>query len=523
MRCFLLPLAVAVVLISVPSGPACTFFMKTQDGQTLAGNSEDYYEADTCAVFMPAEKGKYGRAYFGWTHIWMQGGINEKGLAYDIMALSPKEHVRPPEGRKRVPGRLGVIRRIMEESATVEEALKLVNAHVNPLAGNANLMLVDATGDSAIIEGYKVYRRKGPYQICTNFRWEKAVKSGWRCERYKAADAILKGSPLTVDVFREVLKAVHRPLKKGHGTLYSNIYDLKNRRIYLYLMHDFTKVHVLDLKKELAKGPRVVYLNEYFPGNTRDAQFRKRYEKVHREAYAEAVAKLGPPRKTAGHAGPVLNLALDGDANDAGPHELHGKVTELKACADRNGKSDGAMAFAGSGGIEIPDHSGLDLSAGDFTISLWLKADAEGMANHQVILDKAARGKLDYWLFLANGRLEVRFKGKNACLSAPGALSANRWYHIALRQDVKTFRLTLFVDGRERLTTMLHSTPDRSGGPLRLGCSGVFRKGSFHGAMDELRIYQRPLSYAEIIALAWDRKVPQRSLWEAPALRLQRK
>ena len=502
MKRFLFSLAVAVALISPPSVMACTFFMKTQDGQTFAGNSEDYYEADTCAVFLPPEKGKYGRVYFGWTHVWMQGGVNDQGLAYDIMALWPKEHVKPPAGRKRVPGRLGLIRKIMEECATVEEALKLVNTHVNPLSGGANLMLADATGDSAIVEGYTVYRRKGSYQICTNFRWAKAAKSGWRCRRYKAAEAILKDSPATVDACRRVLKAVHEPLKKDRGTLYSNIYDLKNQRIYLYLMHDFTRVHVIDMKKALAKGPRVVRLSEYFPGNTREAKFRKRYEKAKREAYRKAVLKLGPPRKVGADAGAVLRLALDGNAKDAGPHELHGKVTELKACADRRGKAGAAMAFAGSGGIEIPDHPGLNLSAGDFTISLWLKADAEGLATHQVVLDKAARGKLDYWLFLASGRLEMRFKGKNACLLAPGALTANRWYHVALRQDVKACRLTIFVDGRESLSTMLHTTPDRSGSPLRLGCSGVFRKGSFRGAMDELRIYQRALSNTEIGVLA---------------------
>ena len=60
---------------------ACTFFVKTLNGVTLAGNSEDYYEADTYAVIIPPSEGKYGRIYFGWTNVWMQGGVNEKGLA----------------------------------------------------------------------------------------------------------------------------------------------------------------------------------------------------------------------------------------------------------------------------------------------------------------------------------------------------------------------------------------------------------------------------------------------------------
>ena len=53
---FLLALTVASILAAETS--ACTFFTKTLNGQTLVGNSEDYYEADTCAVFLPAEPSK---------------------------------------------------------------------------------------------------------------------------------------------------------------------------------------------------------------------------------------------------------------------------------------------------------------------------------------------------------------------------------------------------------------------------------------------------------------------------------
>lgn len=503
MKRLLLPLVLAAVLVPTPAVTACTFFTKTLDGRTLAGNSEDYHEADTCVVFLPPTEGKYGRVYFGWTHVWMQGGVNDQGLAYDIMALYPRLHVKPPEGRKRVPGRLGLIRRIMEECATVEEALKLVNTHVNPLSNAANLMLADAAGDAAIVEAYTVYRRKGPYQICTNFRWAKAGPTGWRCNRYKAAEAILKKCPVTVDTFRSVLAAVHQPLTNNtRGTLYSNIYDLKSNRIYLYLLHDFSRVHVIDINKELAKGPRVVRLHEYFPPNPRDVKLRRRYEIGKSTAYRAAAGKLGPPRKVPADAGPVLHLALDGNARDAGPHGLGVKVQGPKPCADRDGKSHAAMAFDGAGGIEIPHHAALNLSAGDFTIALWLKTDARGLAGNQVIVEKMARGKLDYLLWLPNGRLQMHFKGRNACLLAPGALAADRWYHVALRQDVAACRLTLFINGRELLSTMLHTTPAHNDAPLRLGRSGIFPKAPFHGSMDDLRIYHRPLTNADIAALA---------------------
>ena len=126
------------VVTGVVPATACTFFVKTSDGVTLAGNSEDSYEADTCAVIIPSSPGKYGRIYFGWTNVWLQGGVNEEGLAYDIMALWPKQFERPPAGRAHEPGRLALIRRIMETCATVEEALELMETHVNPIAGSGN-------------------------------------------------------------------------------------------------------------------------------------------------------------------------------------------------------------------------------------------------------------------------------------------------------------------------------------------------------------------------------------------------
>lgn len=483
---------------------ACTFFVNTADGVTLAGNSEDYYEADTCAVIIPPSRGKYGRIYFGWTNVWLQGGVNEKGLVYDIMALWPKEFERPPAGRVHEPGRLALIRRIMESCATVEEALKLMKTYVNPIAGSANWMLADATGDSVIIEGYRIIRREKPYQICTNFRWAKAGPTGWRDERYRKAEKLLKTCPVTVEAFRDILKAVHQPLKNNNrGTLYSNIYDLANGRIYLYLLHDFEQVKVLDMKEEFAKGLHTVRLDEYFPRSERESQFRNRYEQGKRSGFRKAVQKLGGPyEEMAANAGPVLELALDGDANDSSGHERHGDVMEASPCLDRHGRLGKAMKFSGTSGIAVPSHDDLHLSSGNFTIAFWVRADPYEASGHEVILDKFGPQSLDYMVALVRGRLHVQCTGKNANLFLPDAIEPGKWTHIAIRQDVNTFRLAMFLDGGEILSTMLHSTPMKNDSPLLLGRSGVARRSGFHGALDGVVIYRRALSNDEISALA---------------------
>ena len=40
---------------------------------------------------------------------------------------------------------------------------------------------------------------------------------------------------------------------------------------------------------------------------------------------------------------------------------------------------------------------------------------------------------LDCWLMLASGRPQLYCKGKNAVLLVPGALTPDRWYHVAFR------------------------------------------------------------------------------------------
>jgi hypothetical protein len=64
---------------------------------------------------------------------------------------------------------------------------------------------------------------------------------------------------------RDVLNAVHQEgLSK---TLYSNVYDLKDRVVYLYYFHNYDDVVVLDLEEELARGFHAYDLPSLFPSN----------------------------------------------------------------------------------------------------------------------------------------------------------------------------------------------------------------------------------------------------------------
>jgi len=91
------------------------------------------------------------------------------------------------------------------------------------------------------------------YQISTNF-----IQSNYEnpkeypCQRFKIADRILRDATVaSVDLIRSVLSATHS--EHISPTLYSNICDLKKKRIYLYFFHNFEEEVVFDLDTELKK------------------------------------------------------------------------------------------------------------------------------------------------------------------------------------------------------------------------------------------------------------------------------
>jgi hypothetical protein len=84
----------------------------------------------------------------------------------------------------------------------------------------------------------------------------------------------------------------------------------------------------------------------------------------------------------------------------------------------------------------------------------------------------------------------------------PDGIECGEWTHIAIRQDVAACRTALFLNGREILSTMLHTTAQKNDTPLHLGSSGLMKRCGFHGALDDLVIYRRTLENEEIAALA---------------------
>jgi hypothetical protein len=246
---------------------ACTAFMASRGDTVYVGNNEDYINPLTKVWFEPRSQGKngkvyYGRVYFGFDNFWPQGGMNDQGLFFDGFATKTKKIKESLHKPKYI---ANLIDKAMAECATVKEVLEVFGRYNLNFMERSMFMFADVTGDSVIIEGDAVVRKRGRYQIATNFYQSEIKDDSYPCERYKLAAKMLEnGGDITVDSFRRILAAVHN---EGDfvNTLYSNIYDLKRKRVYLYYFHNFENKVVIELEDELKKGKHSYDLPSLFP------------------------------------------------------------------------------------------------------------------------------------------------------------------------------------------------------------------------------------------------------------------
>jgi hypothetical protein len=148
--------------------------------------------------------------------------------------------------------------------------------------------------------------------------------------------------------------------------------------------------------------------------------------------------------------------------------------------------------------VTVPDASALRLTTGA-TIEGWARPTASGSAWRTVAI-KENGSNLSYALYAYGdgGRPTGHaFTSAERWARAPSAPSLNTWVHLATTYDGTTIRL--YVNGAQ-VATQAQSGPITAGtGPLRFGGTALWPEW-FQGQLDELRVYNRALTAAEIQA-----------------------
>jgi hypothetical protein len=256
-----IPLALTILILMLFTHPvayACTAFMAADSNRVLVGNNEDNKPPHTRMWFIPEKNGQYGRVIFGYDNWMPQGGMNDQGLFIDGFA-TPTLETNP--SKQKLIFRDNFLDKFMAECSSVAEVIELTNKYNLEFMLGFQLLIVDKTGDSAIIERDQIIRKKKSYQVVTNFYQSKVAYEDYPCEwykggclRYQIAEKMLKNDrSVSIEHFRNILESTPQNTL-GVRTLYSNIYDLKNGLIYVYYRHDFDNEIIIDLNKELKKG-----------------------------------------------------------------------------------------------------------------------------------------------------------------------------------------------------------------------------------------------------------------------------
>ncbi|MBM4082130.1 MAG: LamG domain-containing protein, partial [Planctomycetes bacterium] len=139
--------------------------------------------------------------------------------------------------------------------------------------------------------------------------------------------------------------------------------------------------------------------------------------------------------------------------------------------------------------------------SGDTTLAVWVKTDASVAPNtHRLIF-----GDVGYAV-MRNGNLAVdsyqrlSFEwgdGKSAAsVLAPGTLMNGAWKHVVAVADSTAMRATLYVDGAVAAEMPMPMPITKTTARERI--TGWFYNGYFQGDLDDVRLYARSLSEAEV-------------------------
>jgi uncharacterized protein (TIGR03435 family) len=261
-----------VALLADAHVQACTAFCAIGRGQVLVGNNEDWDNPKSRLWFVPAKPGSYGRMYVGFDDLRPFGGMNEHGLWFDAFS-APPIGAGPSADLPSFGGE--IVDTAMAECRTVEEVVRLFSRYNRNYLSEGILMFADAGGDAVSIERNAMVRKTRGHFVQTNFH-QSLQKGEWGKDRFDTASSMLEaaGEDVSIDSFRRILAATHQ--KGGAPTLYSNIYDLRSRTMYLYYFHDFDRVVTFNLADELKKGSRVLDIPALFPKNAEAEAFAAR-------------------------------------------------------------------------------------------------------------------------------------------------------------------------------------------------------------------------------------------------------
>jgi hypothetical protein len=172
------------------------------------------------------------------------------------------------------------------------------------------------------------------------------------------------------------------------------------------------------------------------------------------------------------------------------------------------GKVGAAFSFGSGSYVDVPNGPAWALGTSDFTIDLWANFTTVQGRDPFISHDLAA-GNADKWIFWydATGHRApagpaLRFHINGPTLGAIDTVAyswsptTGQWYHLAVTRSGSTYKL--YIDGVMVIQEIDANAIQDAGVPLQIGAAESFK---FNGGIDEVEVFNRALSDAEILAL----------------------
>lgn len=198
----------------------------------------------------------------------------------------------------------------------------------------------------------------------------------------------------------------------------------------------------------------------------------------------------------------VAHYKLDGDAQDASGNDAHGKNNGAIGSKDRFGNCGRAMEFNGQNAYMdgFPKNVGNLTNAG--TVSFWMYADVWNFNNGERW--PIQKDSIDFWWFIIRGdslQFAVNYKQFPSLYGAGKTIHkseiADKWVHLAFTKDSNVVKLYLNGVIVSEFVAPFNYTLI-SNISIGMGRSLYWKNYYFKGSLDDVRIYNRALSPAEI-------------------------
>lgn len=208
--------------------------------------------------------------------------------------------------------------------------------------------------------------------------------------------------------------------------------------------------------------------------------------------------------------GLVAYYQFSGNANDASGNNINGSVVNATLTTDRFGNSNSAYLFDGSSSyIQLPYSNLYNFSpSGSFSISVWLQPQLNSLYGAQALVVKSPPNSnyhasfWNYGSYLLNDKFMTGYSNTNFLVSNTSITFNQCWYNYVFTYNDGIWKM--YINGvleKSETSQNYRILQDGANSKIGIGRKGEASGDYYKGKLDEIRIYNRILSQAEVSAI----------------------